>query len=170
MAVALGVACSMAAMRAGAANQTADTKVRIGTYDARAIAVAYAGSALCGQQLKEKRKEQTDAEARGDKERVKELHAWGKAHQQRLHRQGFAGAPVDDILAQVKDRLPSAAEKARVAVITRTTDYVAAGAEVVDVTDELVNIFNPSEKTLKMIRELRKHPPLSVEEADKIED
>jgi hypothetical protein len=87
-----------------------------------------------------------------------------------MHRQGFAGAPVEDILDQVKDQLPSVAGKARVTVITRTADYVAAGTEVVDVTDELVMLFSPSEKTLKTIQELRKHPPMSMEEVDRIAD
>lgn len=168
--VIVSLGCCIAGVRGGTASPPTDAKLRIGTYDPRAIAVAYAQSTPWNERLKAKQKELKEAEARGDEKRVSELKAWGKMQQRQLHRQGFAGAPVDDILAQMKDRLPSTAEKARVAVITRTADYVAAGTEVVDITDELVALFNPSEKTLKTVQELRKHPALSMEEVDRIED
>ena len=38
-----------------------------------------------------------------------DLNALGPAMQQRFHHQGFGGAPVDDILARIEDRLPAIA-------------------------------------------------------------
>jgi hypothetical protein len=73
--VACGFACCVVAVGAGAADQPADARVRVGTYDARAVAVAYAPSALHDRQLKAKMQEMKDAETRGDKNRVKELRA-----------------------------------------------------------------------------------------------
>lgn len=149
-----------------AAQSTGTPKVRIGTYDARAVAVAYAHSELNNQQVKEKMQELKDAEAREDAKRVKELKAWGEAHQWLLHMQGFAGAPVEDILARKKDEVAAVAKAAGVEAIARKADYTAANVEVVDVTDELVKLFKPSEKALKTIAEVRKHPAMGMAELE----
>jgi ribosomal protein L12E/L44/L45/RPP1/RPP2 len=137
-------------------------KLRVGTYDPRAVAVAYAASETFQKQLKQKMQELKEAEAKGDAKRARELKGWGESRQWLLHLQGFAGAPVDDILATVKDRLAAVAKAAGVAVITSKADYSGADVETVDITDQLVKLFNPSEKTLKTIRELRKQPPMEM--------
>lgn len=169
-AAAFGVAACMSLVHAGPASRPAPSGMRVGTYDARAVAVAYAHSDIFDRIYKARKAELDQAKAKGDGRRVEELKAWGKTQQQRLHRQGFAGAPIGDILAHVKDRLPVVADKAGVAVITQETDYVSSAVERVDVTGELVTLFNPKDKTLKIIQDLRKHPPLSMEEIDKLED
>jgi len=167
---ALGVTACMSMVQAGPASRPMPSGMRVGTYDARAVAVAYAHSDIFDRIYKARKAELDQAKSQGNSQRVAELKAWGEAQQQRLHRQGFAGAPIGDILAQVKDRLPVVADKAGVAVITQETDYVSSTVERVDVTDELVTLFNPKDKTLKIIQDLRKHPPLSMEEIDKLEE
>jgi hypothetical protein len=171
--LAIGLALSVLAESgagAGVAASRPVPPVRIGVYDCRAIAVAYAQTAAWNREISANMKAMEQAKTAGDGKRVAELKAWGKNQQRRLHRQGFAGAPVDDILAKVKDRLPDIAAKTRVAVITRSADYVASGVEVVDVTDDLVTLFEPSPKTLRTIAELRKHPPLTEEEVENMKD
>jgi hypothetical protein len=137
-------------------------KLRVGTYDARAVAVAFAHSEMNREQLKEKMQELKDAEAKQDTKRVKELKTWGESHQWLLHMQGFAGAPVEDILGKMKDKVASVATASRVDVVTRKFDYSASAVEVVDVTDEIVKLFKPDEKTLKTIRELRRRPAMDM--------
>jgi len=153
--------CFLAVCSAGAQSNPAE-KLRVCTYDARAVAVAYAGSEMNDKQLKEKMQELKDAEARKDAKRVKELKAWGESHQWLLHMQGFAGAPVEDILARVKDQVAAAAKSARVKVVARKVDYSDADVEVVDITDDIVKLFKPSEKTLKQIRQLRTQPAIDM--------
>jgi hypothetical protein len=165
-----GAMACLSAVQAGSASRTAPSGVRVGTYDARAVAVAFAHSDIWDRMYKARKAEMDQAKAKGDSRRVQELKAWGKTQQQRLHRQGFAGAPVDDILAHVKDRLQEVADKTGVVVITREADYVAPAVERVDVTDELVKLFDPKDKTLKIIQDLRKRPALSIEEVDKMEE
>jgi len=138
--------------------------LRVGTYDPRAIAVAFAHSSMQRDIMKQKMDEMTKAKAAGDEKKIAELKSWGEQQQHKLHLQGFSGAPVDDILARVKDKLPQVAKRCGVEVIAGKMNYVGGGVAVVDVTDELVKLFEPSEKALKMIESLKKQP-LVPEEA-----
>jgi len=153
---------------AHAGSKEAPTKLRVGVYDNRAIAVAYAASKYnpVGSKMKEYKK----AEAAGDTERVKELKAWGEKHQRQLHRQGFGRAPVNDLLEHVKDKLPKVAETCHLVAIARQFDYANTDVEVVDITKELVMLFDPSEKTLKTVEELKKHAPIDIDTIDKHAD
>ena len=108
-------------------------------------------------------KEFAEAKAANDDKRVKELEAWGKKHQRELHRQGFAIVPVNNLLEHVKDKLPAVAQKTGVVAIVRACDFTASNVISVDVTDELVKIFEPSEKTLKTIAEIRKVEPVDLD-------
>ena len=139
----LTIGTALALTVASVGNQDAPKKVRVGTYDNRAIAVAYAPSKY--NPVAEKMKERKQAEQAGDKERIAELDAWGEKHQREVHRMGFGRVPVDRLLAHVADRIPDVAREAGVDVIAWQCDYAAPGIEVVDVTDELVSLFDPSE-------------------------
>lgn len=137
-------------------------KARIGTYDSRAIAIAYAPSKH--NPVAERMKEHTAAKAAGDTQRVQELEAWGKAHQRQLHRQGFARVPVDDLLASVADKLPDVARKAGVDAIAFSVEHHGADVEVVDVTMEVVALFEPNERTLGFVRSAMQAKPVSLDE------
>lgn len=138
--------------------------LRIGTYDSRALAVAYARSEKFAQKMSELHRQRSDAEKAGDKNRVAELDALGESMQARMHLQGFSTAPVDDVLDTVRDRLPDVAKQENVAAVARAIDYQDASTELVDVTDELVALFNPDEQTLKIVSDLRKQKPTAIEE------
>ena len=85
-----------------------------------------------------------------------------------MHLQGFSTAPVDDVLDAVRDNLPSVAKQKSIAAIARALDYRDASIELVDVTDELVALFNPNEQTLKVISDLRKQAPMAIEEVARV--
>jgi hypothetical protein len=145
-------------------------KARIGTYDSRAVAVAYAASEQHQKLMKEKMQQLKAAQASGDTKRVKELKTWGEGQQRLMHMQGFAGAPVDDILAQVQERLPAVAKDVGVDALTRQVDYSAPDVQTIDVTDAIVKLFDPSEKTLKTIAEVRRHVPAKLEDVAVMKD
>ena len=126
--------------------------LRVGVYDNRAVTVAYAHSEF--NPVDEKMKKHKQAEAQGDTGRMKELEAWGERHQHELHLKGFCHAPVDDLLAYVEDRLPEVARRTGVDVIARACDYVAEDVDVVDVTMELVALFDPGEEALRTIEQM----------------
>jgi hypothetical protein len=134
-----------------------DKKVRIGTYDSRAIAVAYAASRF--NPVKEKMAAYEKAKAAGDRATMKELEAWGEQAQRQLHFQGFGRVPVDDLLAPVKDKVAKLARERRLAAITMSCDFTGGQVELVDVTDDLVKLYDPSEKTLKSARAVRGTKP-----------
>ena len=136
-------------------------KLRVGVYDNRAIAVAYALSTF--NPVKQNMEEYEKAKAAGDQKRVKELEAWGEKHQRQLHRQGFGRVPVDDLLGHVKDELPDVARKMDIDAIAWHCNYASADVEQVDITMELVMLFDPSKRVLKTVEELRKHDPVDLD-------
>lgn len=150
----------------------ADEAVRIGVYDSRSVAIAFVGSEVYqktrGKLLASKMGERRRAKEEGNRKKVAELEAWGKAQQERLHQQGFSTAPVDDILALIKDRLPAIRKEARVEHLVskwdRETLQGLAGAEQVDVTMQLIEAFEPNEKQKKSAVEIQKHEPVPLEE------
>ena len=136
---------------------------RLGVFESRAIAVAFAHSKLFTEP-KAITEEHKKAEAAGDKRKAEELRKRGERLQARLHHQGFGKAPVDDLLAHIKTSLPDVCKETGVDAIVTGVVHATPGVESVDVTDALVQRFDPSEKVLKIVAELRKHPALSDEE------
>ena len=70
---------------------------------------------------------------------------------------------MDDILQHVSDKLPEVARKAGVCVIVQQVDFRDSTVETVDVTDQLVALFDPDERTLALIRGVRKGKPMALE-------
>ncbi len=138
----------------------ASGRVRVGTYDSRAIAVAYAASSFSP--VGEKMKEYDAAKQAGDKGKMAELESWGKSYQRMLHFQGFGRVPVGDLLEPVKDGVAQVAADHQLAIIAMQCDYVGADAEVVDVTDDLVELFSPAARTREMARKVQEADPVSL--------
>ena len=144
--------------------------VVVGTFDSRAVAVAYVQSDAFGDYLVA---QQTDvaqvlerAKTAGDEALVAALDALGPAMQKRLHEQGFGTAPVDDIIARIKDKLPGIAEEAGVDVIVSkwSLTYLGPAAKFIDVTSLIAAEFDPDERTLKMIQSTVEADPVPLDE------
>jgi hypothetical protein len=146
--------------------------LRVGIYDSRAIAVAAISSEWWNKQVQEKMKEMEKAKAAGDTQKVKELQEWGSKGQESAHLMGFGTAPVQKLLEPIKDQLPKVAEQAGVDIIVSKwqVDYQAKDAEFVDVTDAIVALYNPNERTLNSVRGMKDVKPISEEEILKIKD
>ena len=67
------------------AGGAAPERVRIGTYDPRAVAVAYAPSEFQRRHMAELMEERNKAKAAGDQKRVERLEQQGSFEQRRLH-------------------------------------------------------------------------------------
>ena len=78
--------------------------------------------------------------------------------------------PVDDLLAYVKDDLAALAKKKDLALITMEFNYKAPNVEIVDVTDEIVRLYNPSERTLKIVEQIKEHKPVDLDEVEQHHD
>lgn len=140
--------------------------LRIGVYDSRAIAIAYAHSEHFSNILKQKRAELDQAKKDGDTEKVRQIEAWGPAQQAKAHLQGFGTAPVHTCFEPVKEKLPDIATACQVDVMVSKWefDYLASDAQVKDITDELVALYTPNERAMKSIRQLKNWAPLPEKE------
>jgi hypothetical protein len=147
-------------------DKTSGSKVLLGTFDSRAVAMAYYRSEAFLSQAGEMRAEYEEAKAAGDEKRVKELEAEGPAQQELMHKQGFSTWPVDNILKIIEENIPEIAEQANVDVIVSkwSIAYQRTEVEFVDVTDLMVKPFSPDEETLKIINEIQKQDPVALEE------
>jgi hypothetical protein len=145
-------------------NTSPQRSIRIGTYDPRAIAIAYAHSKYCQQVLAEHHRAYEAAKAAKDADAQKKEEDWGRSQQIRLHLQGFAGAPVDDLIKYVHKDVAKIAKDTDVDAITDTVDYASPDVQQVDITDKLIALYHPSPQTLKMIANLRKIRPYPMEQ------
>lgn len=145
---------------------TSGSKVRVGTFDSRAVAMAYYRSEAFIRQMKDLRAEYEKAKAAEDEKRVKELEVEGPAQQELMHKQGFGTWPVDNILEKIKGKIPEIARQADVDVIVSKWNivYQGSGVELVDVTDLMVKPFDPDEETLKIVKDIQTMDPVPLEE------
>lgn len=165
--VTLGAACLVLAPRAQSMDVAPGERpmVVVGVYDSRAVATAWVRSDAFGQYLRAQTRDIQSARDRaresGDLELAEELDALGPAMQRRIHEQGFGTAPVDGILARIAEDLPAVAAEAGVDVVVSrwALTYRAPDARLVDVTDLLVERFEPDEATRKVIGDLRAMEP-----------
>jgi hypothetical protein len=113
----------------------ADT-IRLGTYDSRAIAMAWARSEH--NEVHAKMNAHREAKAAGDDATVAELERWGLMKQRELHFQGFGTYPVDACLAPIRDELPALMARKDLDAIVWMVHAQTGRVERVDVTVDLM--------------------------------
>ena len=157
------VSCLMTTATASAQAQT--NKLRIGVYDSRAVAVAYANSTEFQETLKAVRTDCEKAKTVKDEKRMKDIDGRMKLQQRWLHEQAFSTGSVVGIVAKIKGALPGVAKKAGVQAIVSKWElsYQEPEVEVVDVTEDLAMLFHASDNGQKW-RGILKHAPLPMEE------
>jgi len=151
----------------GLAQQSSGTSteraVRIGVYDSRAVAIAYAGSSFQQQKMTALKAAHQRAKDAGDSAEMSRLSAEAKAQQAALHKQGFGSAPIDDLLAHIAAKLPKIQTDAGVArLISKWNSAELAKhtqAERIDVTMQLVDAFEPNDKQRKYAIEIQTREP-----------
>ena len=161
----MGLWLGLAALSSAALAQPAGPPVRVGIYDSRAIAVAYARSDMMRQWMAGLRAERDKAKAAGDENKVRELEARGGEQQKRFHEQGFGTASVANLMDRIRDRIPAVAQEAGVVLIVSKWEvmYKDPAIEYVDVTLPLVRNFTTDAQALQTVEELMKQPPVPLE-------
>lgn len=144
--------------------QPAPKKFRVGIFDSRGVALAYARSGLYAPVRRDLKAKYEKAKAENDEKTIKECEAEGPARHQVQMQQVFSVASVADILEAVKADLPNVAREAGVDIIVSKWEVVHKdpSIELVDVTANLVKLFKPDEATLKMLADMDKQPPVSL--------
>ncbi|MCJ7729367.1 MAG: hypothetical protein MUO27_05780 [Sedimentisphaerales bacterium] len=163
------VGCVSAADNEKAAADGNKAAIVVGTFDSRAVVVAYAHSEPWKQKLQQMKKAQDEAKAAGDTKKVEELEQWGLTQQKKFHMQGFGTADVNDLLEYIRNDIPQIAKEAGVDIIVSKWDiaYQSPSAKTVDITEKIVAPFKPDEKLLVMIRDLMTKAPMSNEVLEK---
>jgi len=163
--VAVAVACmTVECVAAGEqSSQEPPAKVRIGAFDSRAIAMAYFGMAIRDGLLENLYAEHRKATASRDDKLAAKLATKGQLLQKLLHRQMFGAARAPDAVAKIKPSLPKLADSLGVDMVVSVHDIAFQGPsiEVVDVTMEMVELFDPDPETLEKIRAVMDRPPVA---------
>jgi Skp family chaperone for outer membrane proteins len=170
----IGMALITAActLLAGEAKPAANGQVIvIGTFDSRAVTIAYAHSEQWKQKLQQMQKGLDEAKSAGDMNKVKEIEQWGPANQIKFHMQGFGTADVSDILENIKSDIPGIAKEAGVDIIVSKWNIVYQNPSIktVDITEKLIAPFKPDAKVLSIIKDLKSKQPISNDILEKMD-
>ena len=142
---------------------------RVGTYDSRLVAFAAFWDDTNQARLNALIQEARTAREKGDRDRFKSLDRQLSARQHDLHMQVFSTAPIDEVLAGLKDRLPALQRETGVSRLVSQWDEAAlAGvpaADRVDVTDLLVKEFHLPADKFRQLGELKTSIPLPLDRA-----
>ncbi len=163
----LAAALTLLGADAMKAQETAPKPVRIGTFDSRVVALAYYRSPEGIERMKpEWDQELRDAEAAGDSARVEELKLFLPSFQHLMHQQVFSTGSICNVLHEIEDDLPAIATDAGVSIIVSEWElpYSAADVERVDVTTNIVALFEVDEKTAEIVAEMAGVDPVPLEE------
>lgn len=162
----VGAALSGEVTNAAQADETASPQLRVGTFDSRAVAFAYARSEMFKKWLNELATAASEAEAAGDTARVKELEEQAQAEHALRSKQVFSTFPAYDVLAKIEEEIPKIAVEAGVDVIVSKWDvvYKRSGIEFVDVTELMVGVFRLDEDSRKMLKDLQQKAPVPLGE------
>jgi hypothetical protein len=142
----------------------AQMKVLIGTYDNRAVAIAYFNSSEWQSTLSEMRLNVKNAQSANNDSLAQQLRKRGAASQTLAHLCGFSNGSVADILEKHRTDVESLAKSAKVSAIVSQYELIRPLniIETVDMTDAFVRLFKPNEKVLEWIKEALKQPPMPM--------
>jgi hypothetical protein len=143
----------------------AQSKFRVGTYDSRAIVLAYLNSAYSRnfmQTMKELSAKMQKAKQENDSEAIKKLNFEGPVRQAILHEKGFGTGSVRFEIMEIKDKIDSLAkaEKIDLVVSKWELNYSDPNCEVIDITEKIASLFNPNDRFKKMTQDILKSEPL----------
>lgn len=141
-------------------------RIRVGVYDSRAVAVAYANSKHFDDPTRAARTDYDKAKAANDEKRMNEIKAAMEQKQRRAHEQGFSTGSVISIMDRIKPSLQQVARQTKVDQIVSKWElnYHSSNVEMVDITDLLIDLFEPTEKGRRWAKEVQAHKPVPVDE------
>lgn len=134
----------------------------IGTFDSRCVALAYYRSEEFLAEVAELKAEYEAVLQAGDTERADELGILGPERQELVHEQVFSAGDIDEIIWLIWSELPAVAEEAGVDIIVNSWDivYRDENMQFVDITEQLVAFFDPSEETIGIIESMNGIPAI----------
>ncbi len=158
---------SLTAASFGTAQELPDDVMQIGTFDSRAVALAYYrspdGIARMSGEWDQKWEE---AEAAGDSAAMEELKLFKPSFQHLMHQQVFSTGSICNVLREIDDDLAMIAAEAGVSVIVSQWElpYTDPDVPLVDVTPQIVALFAADEETANYVAQMTDVEPVPLEE------
>jgi len=149
------------------AQETEGESLRIGTFDSRAVALAYYRSpGVLDEMVGEMKVDRQEALEEGDSAKAEELEIRGKSMQHLMHQQVFSTGSICNLYPAFQARLDLVAQDAGVIAIVSKWElpYSTPGLDIVDVTYEVVALFETDEEVEKMVGELLVQDPVPLED------
>ncbi len=156
-------ALTLNAASLGTAQESPQQAARIGTFDSRAVALAYYRSPEGLERMKpEWDQKLRDAEAAGDSARVEEIKLFMPSFQHLLHQQVFSTGSICNVLREIEEDLPAIAAEAGVSVIVSQWElaYSDADLPLIDVTPQIVALFDVDEQLAGQLAEMKDVEPV----------
>lgn len=154
----------------GTERTNAQTPKRIGTFDSRAVAIVYYNSKYFKSPMESLMSEMKTAQEKGDKQAIAKIEREGSLRQVMMHEQGFGKGSVNNFIDIVKAKMDTLAKKENLTAIVSRWELVYSGmdVELVDITEKIVEFFEPNERMREMTKEVLKSEP--VKDAYLIDD
>ena len=142
-------------------------EMRIGTFDSRAVALAYYRSPDgIERMIQEWDQKWGDAEAAGDSGRMEELKLFKPSFQHLMHQQVFSTGSICNVLREIEDDLSDIAAETGVSVIVSQWElpYSAPDLPLIDVTPQIVALFDADEEVASQVAQMKDVDPVPLEE------
>ena len=150
----------------------AQTKLRIGVFDSRAVAIAFYQSKFSNvqQTFGTLHTKMEEAKEKDDKEAIVKIEREATLRQAMMHQQGFGDGSVNNITETIKDKLAQLAKSENLSAIVSKWELVFSSAdiELVDITVKVANFFELNEEMKKMTENVMQSEP--VKDAYLIDD
>ena len=143
-----------------------DNKLKIGTYDSRAVAYAYFISDMYKIQQQKIDSERDKIMEAKDTAKWKETISKVCTEQYLLHQRVFAIGSAASVLRKIEKQLPSIAKSAGVDIIVSKWEltWKDSSVVVVDLTDNIAQLFIPLNKLGKTYDEIKKTERIDVDD------
>ena len=139
----------------------AQTKIRIGTYDSRMIAIAYYNSKYF-KLMPEVRQKMKDAKEKNDTIEIQRIEREMPLRQAYMHEQGFGKGSVCYMMDDIKGNVSELAkfEKLDIIVSKYELNFVGSNFETIDISEKLANLFEPTMDVKTMFQDLQNNEPV----------
>jgi hypothetical protein len=165
--VVIAAALTLIVADSGQAQEVTDRALRIGTFDSRAVALAYYRSPEGLDRMRpEWDREMREAEAAGDSARMDELKLFMPSFQHLLHQQVFSTGSICNVMREIEEDLPGIAAEAGVDLIVSQWEvpYRSPDVELIDLTPDIVALFVVAEETASLVAQIADVEPVPLEE------
>ena len=140
----------------------AQTKVRIGIFDSRSVAIVYANSKFFKNPFSEITARMKAAKDKKDDKEIAKIEYEAKLRQAILHDQGFGKGSVNTIIDLYRDKIAEIAKTENLSAVVSKWEviYSKPDIELVDITDKIIAFFEPSDKMKEVIKEVPQQEPV----------